>query len=267
MAVLHPQQHLLVCVGRGQAGVAVGRPGVGVVRHGQPQVRPLAGLAAVGVEGVFHHIVAGHSDRVDEQLAGELRQVETRAYLAAVDGKGAGAVSQRLLPGGQNGSVGAEQPQPQPHATRAVSGPVVGADQARGGAAGVAEKGVIGGEIQPVQVCARGQHLCGQARGVQRTHAQPGRAKQRDALLGALGVEAGDQQGGGGAARQVGERARGDTGERLTKGADVLHVELGRRRHVRVQGVECRGDAVRVEHGERPGGAQIRGEMRDGFGR
>ena len=265
VAVLHPQEHLLVRVGRGQAGVAVGRPGVGVVGDREAEVRSLARLAAVDVERVFHHVVAGHADRMDEQLAGELRQAEAGAHLAAVDGERAGAVGQHLLPGGQHGTIGAEQAQPQPHAARTVAGPVVGADQAGGHAVGVAEEGVVGGEVQPVQVGARGEHLGRQPCAVQRAHPQARRAKRRDALFGARCVEAGDQQVGGGTVRQVGQRARGDAGQRLAERTHVLHVELGGRRHVRMQGVERRGDAVRVEHGERAG-AQLVSQGSDGFG-
>ena len=69
VAVLHPQHHAFVVARRGQAGVAIGRPGVGVVRAGQAG----AVVGRVGVQRVFHHVMAGGADRVDEQLAGERR--------------------------------------------------------------------------------------------------------------------------------------------------------------------------------------------------
>ena len=42
---------------------------------------------AIGVERVFHHVMARRADRVHEQLAGEFRQAEALAHRAAVDGK------------------------------------------------------------------------------------------------------------------------------------------------------------------------------------
>ena len=80
----------------GQAGGVVG----GVGRRGE------------GVERVFHHVVAVGADGVHQELAGERRQVEAGADVAAVDGEAAGAGRQLLLPGGECGAVGGVETQP-----------------------------------------------------------------------------------------------------------------------------------------------------------
>ena len=121
-------------------------------------VQDRRGVVARGksVERVFHHVVAGDADGMHQQLAGEFRQVEAGAHLAAVDGEAAGAGGQLLLPGRQRGAVGGVEAQPETHRPGAVAGPVVGGDQPRGQAVLVSEENEVGGEVQPVQVAACG---------------------------------------------------------------------------------------------------------------
>ena len=101
VAVLQPQDHLLVVARRRQAGVAIRRPGVGVVRARQAGARG-RGVACIRVERVFHHVVSRRTDRVQEQLAGERGQTETFAHDATVDGEAARSGWNLLLPGLQH---------------------------------------------------------------------------------------------------------------------------------------------------------------------
>jgi len=107
--------------------------------------------------------VPGRADRVQEQLAGELGQVEAGAHLGAVDGDAGGALRHLLLPGRQLRAAGVEQAQPQPQRPGPVARPVVGGDEAGGKASRFAEEAVVGGKIQPVEIAAR----IGEQRGVQ----------------------------------------------------------------------------------------------------
>ncbi len=68
LAVLQPEHHFFVLGGRGQPRIELRGPRIGVMRAGK-HVFPIA----IGVERVFHHIVARDAGGVDEKLAGELR--------------------------------------------------------------------------------------------------------------------------------------------------------------------------------------------------
>ncbi len=66
MAVLHPQHDLLASVRRRQAGIEIGRPGIGVMG-----LRQHAVAIAIGVERVFDDVVSGRAYHMHEELAGK----------------------------------------------------------------------------------------------------------------------------------------------------------------------------------------------------
>ena len=243
VAVLQPQHHALVRPRCRQAGVAVGRPGVGVVRAGEAG----APVGRISIQRVFHDIVPRGPDRVQEQLAREFRQAEARAHGAAVDREPAGPVRQRLFPGGERGAGGIEQPQPEADRPGAVARPVVGGHEAGGKPVLVAEEGEVGGEVQPVQVAPRvGQQGRRQLRLVQAAQGGTGRQQGSDAGRRAPGVEGGDQHAARLGARQVNERAGGQAGTGPADRSDVVDIERYRPRQVGIHCQQRGGEAVGV---------------------
>ena len=266
MAVLQPEGDALTVSRGGHAGVAIAGPGVGVVRD--RKARFAAG--AVGVERVFDHVVTGGADGMDEELAGELGQAEAGADVGAVDRDAADASGRALFPLGDDAALRVEQAQPQADMFCAIAGPVVGRDQPRvepgaAGFAGVAEEGVVGGEIGLLEVARRlRQHLGRQLQRIERNHLHAGGDHEADPRLDAPGIERGDQQRAAGGVRQVGQRHGGDPGADLADLRDVMHEQLARRGQGRVHGPERGRDAVRIIDGERA--LESSGERGGGFG-
>ena len=219
------------------------------------------GAGAVGVQRVFDDVVAGGADGVDEELALEGGEGEAGADGAAVDGEACGAGGHGFFPFRQHAAVCPEQTQPEAHGAGAIAGPVVGCDQAgvqaACGIAGVAEEGVVGGEVQTVQIVARvRQHGVGQPRLVEREHLHAGRHLGGDAGGDAAGVERGHQEGRGLGVGQVHQCCGREPGAGGADLLDVVDVDLGGGGHGRVQGPEGVGDSVGVVDGEAAGGLQ-----------
>src|SRR5215469_12379228 len=82
LAVLHPERYVLAVIGRGKTGIEIRRPGIGVMRAGESA---LGVASAIGVERVFDDVMALRANRMNEKLAGELRQGETLPHRLAVD--------------------------------------------------------------------------------------------------------------------------------------------------------------------------------------
>ena len=112
MAVLHPQHHALVVARRRQSGIAVGRPGIRVMRAGQRRTPGGARVGRIRVQRVFHHVMPGGADGVDAELAGELRQSEAFPHRPAVDRKPGQSRRHLLFPGGEHCAIVGKQPQP-----------------------------------------------------------------------------------------------------------------------------------------------------------
>jgi hypothetical protein len=91
---------------------------------------------------------------VDEELAGEIGQAEAGADVLAVDGEAAGAGGECLFPLGEDAAVFVEEAEPEGDVLGAVAGPVIGAGEAGGEPVAVAEEGVVGGEVEAVEIGA-----------------------------------------------------------------------------------------------------------------
>ena len=107
MAILDPEDDPLAGSGRGQAGIAVGRPGIGVMGARE---RPVARTARLtkGVERVFDDVVAGRADDMDEELTGKLAEAELLAHPAAVDRDRAALVAAAFGPFGDHLAIAVE---------------------------------------------------------------------------------------------------------------------------------------------------------------
>ena len=272
VAVLEPEGDGFAGPGGGEAGVAVAGPGVGVVGAGEAAF----GAGAVGVQRVFHHVVPGGADGVDEELALEGGEGEAGADLGAVEREAGGAGGDLVFPLVEDAALVVEQAEPEADGAGAIVGPVVGGDEAgveAGGAglvgqagAGVAEEGVVGGEVDAVQVFGRvGEHGGGEAGFVEREDGHARGDLGGDAGGGARGVEAGDEEGSAGGAGQGGEGAGGEAGAAGAELQGVVHVDLGGRGHGGVEGPEGFGDAVRVIDGEGACGVEAGGEAAGRF--
>ena len=273
VAVLEPEHDGFGGFGGGQAGVMVAGPGVGVVGAGEGAF----GAGAVGVEGVFDDVVPGGADRVDEELAFEGGEGEAGADLGAVEREAGGAGGDGLFPFGEDVAVGGEEAEPEADGAGAVVGPVIGGDEAgveagtvvqgRAAGAGVAEEGVVGGEVETVEVAGRvGEEGGGEAGFVEGENGGAGGDLGGDAGGDAGGVEGGDQEGGAGGAGQVDKGGGGDAGAVVADLGDVVDVAFGGWGHGGVEGPEGIGDAVGVVDGEGAGGAEAGGEGSDAFG-
>ena len=128
----------------------------------------------------------------------------------------------------------------------------------------VAKEGIIGGEVEPVEINAPvGQLRVRQAGTVQRDDGQV-RRQRGHAPRHAPGIEGGDEQRGGLAGGQFGDRTRRLAEQEGAEPADILHVEFHRRGHFRMQGKQRRREALRVENGERAGLGEFGGQRGDG---
>ena len=253
MAVLDPQHDPLAGPGRRQPGIKIGRPGIGVVGAGQHRL-----LLAVGVEGIFDHIVPGGADHMHEQLAGERTQAEALPHLTAVDDDAAGRLAQLLPPLGQDLAGLIEQAQPQRRVLGAVAGPVIGRDDPAVMASGVAEEGEVGGDVERVQIAPGvGQHVVGQAQGVEAQDLGALGHEVADVLDRPLGVEGGDEDRGDIGCLELGDGLAYAPEHFFAQVVDVLYEDAGdlQRREV-VEFGEGGGLGRRIVDGEAPGGAK-----------
>ncbi len=115
-AVLDPEDHPLILARCGQAGIEIGRPGVGVV--GAAEARA---VVVDDVERVLDHVVARRAGYVHEQLSLEGRQVEAGPHLAAVDHDGRGVRGQGLAPARHHRAGAVEQHEPDRGLRRAIA--------------------------------------------------------------------------------------------------------------------------------------------------
>ncbi len=224
LAVLHPERHALARIGRRQAGIEIRRPGIGVMGAGE------AGgiVGAEGIERVFHHVMAGRADHVEKELAGEFRQLEAAADLAAVEHDRGGAGRHRLAPLRQHLALGAEQQQPQAHRAGAVARPVIGGDESGGEPAGVAEEGEIGGEVEGIEIAAPvGEQRVGQAQRIEAHRLRARRQQVADVVGGALRLESGDEDGARARFADLGHRLRRAAEHRTPDRRHVLDVAAG----------------------------------------
>ena len=99
---------------------------------------------------------AGGTDRVDEKLAGEFRQLEAARAPRGCRSDAAWPGRHRLLPGRERRPSSANSRSHSRTRIRAVAGPVIGGDEPRGKPAGVAEEHEVGGEVQRDRDSARG---------------------------------------------------------------------------------------------------------------
>ena len=103
---------------------------------------------AVGVECVFHDIVARDAGGVDEKLPNELRQIESRPDFLAVQHERAVRRPCLLLPLGKLLAGFIIEVAPEADVLGAIRAPVVRADKPCVMAAALAEEHEIGREIQ-----------------------------------------------------------------------------------------------------------------------
>ena len=168
VGILDEERDGFIRAGRGQAGVEVGRPGVGVMVAGQR-----AALGAIGVERVFNDVMAGDPERVHKQRAAEVAEAEALAHRAAVDGKQRAGPAEALAPGRERGARRVKQMQVQLRLGRAVQAPVIGHGDAGVQRAGparrdIAQQRIVGREIERIQIAPGvGEHVIGQPHGVQ----------------------------------------------------------------------------------------------------
>ncbi len=167
--------------------------------------------------------MTGRTDDVDEQLAGEIAQPETRAHLPAVDRNGAGAIAAGFAPFGDNLAIAVEQRQPAADLAGPVARPIVRGDDPRVQRLGVAEEGKVGREIERVEIGpAVGEASLRQAHNIEGQNLRPGREIGLELSDQPLGVEAGDQHRPGAAAGKIGDRAGGMAKDRRSDPSEVL---------------------------------------------
>ncbi len=147
-------------------------------------------VAAERIERVFHDVVARGADRVHEQLAGEGRESEARADLAAVEHDGAEHRRHRLVPLRKRLAVRVEQDEPETNGVGAVARPVIRGDEPRVVTVVVTEKHEIRGEVQGVEIgAAVGQELVGQTKRIEAQDLRALRQQMADVRHEALGLE------------------------------------------------------------------------------
>ena len=193
---------------------------------------------AVDVERILDHVVPHGTDHVEEELAGEGRECEAPAHLAAVDDDRAGPGRQLLAPVRYLPAVLIEEREPERHLGSAIARPVVGADEARVQAAAVAEEGEIRREIERVEIAPPApQHLGRQLHLVEAFDRDP-RGKKRAQIIDEPGRIEGDHE------QALGTRG-GKLGHRLAAAPeperahllDFLHEDAGKLEPG--QGMEC----------------------------
>ncbi len=253
MAVLHPQHDLFAVTRSRQAGIEIRRPGIGVMGAGQHRWR-----VAIGVQRVFHDVVAGAVDHMHEKLAGEVVQPMLRAHFGAVDHHGGVGAAQRLFPGHETVAVSIEQRGPDAGVLGAVSAPIIRRDQPRMVAIALTEEGEVGGEVDRRQILPLvGQQRVGHAHLVQGDHIGAVRHEMADLVDQPAGVEGRDQHDGGAASGQLADRPRRLSRQRLADAGDVLHEGAGDgHRSQIVQGGEGLELRQRVIDRNRAGGGQ-----------
>jgi hypothetical protein len=153
MTILDPQDYALARRRRRQPSVAVGRPGIRVMRAGKSAIRLAAGIAE-HVERVFDDVMPGRSDNMEEKLTGEVAGREPPAHIAAVNRDRGPGFAALLAPFGDFSSRVIEQHQPAAYLLGAVAGPVIRGNKARVQCPGVAKEGKIGCEIERVEIDA-----------------------------------------------------------------------------------------------------------------
>ena len=240
--ILHPQNHVFVLCRCRQTGVVIGRPGVGVVGAGQNRA-----VGTEGVERIFQHVVPGGADHVNEKLSGEFAQAEALAHRAAVYGDAVRPGAQGLGPPGQHLAVAAEQHQPQRRRRRAVPGPVIGRGDPRMLAAGIAEEGEVGDEIERIEIMLPvGQEIVIEPHVVEADDFGAVRHQVADVAGPPPGVEGGDED-------QPGRRC-GQVGNRLGAAPQFGAADVGHRLHEDLRHVHARKVVERrkaLDHAER----------------
>ena len=182
------------------------------------------GIVAVGIQGVFHDIVAGDMDNVHEQAAREFRQIEALAQLGTVDDDAPQAGGHLLGPLRQHPALVIEQTQPHARFLGAVAMPVIAGHETGMVTGLVAEQGEICGEIEWVEIAPGvGEHLVRQAHAVERYHLGTFRDKVLDLLYRTLGIEGRHQQCLGLALRHARNRLGGLTEQGAANLLDTLH--------------------------------------------
>ena len=265
MAVLHPEEDGFAGAGRGEAGIAGGGPGVGVVGAGE------GGWAAPLVEKVSSAYLttswpaAPMTWRKSWPVKGARpKRARTARLSSAMPPGPAGASSSQLARVSPDAS---KRRQPEADVAGAVAGPVIGGDEARREPVLVAEEGEVGGEVERVEVAAAvAEHGIGEAGCVEAGDEGAGRGEGGEARFDARGVEGGDEDCAGAGSGEIGERAAGEAGARRADLADVLDEDAGERGRGGMEGEEGRGDAVGVEEGDGGGGGEAGVKAGHGFG-
>ncbi len=174
---------------------------------------------AEGIECVFDDIVPGRADDMEEELAGEFRQGETGADLAAVEHDTGGtaqfAEGDCLLPFRQHLAAGIEEDERESDLARPIAGPIIRCRKARVQSIRIAEEGEIGSEIERVEIVAAiGEQPIRQAQRVEADDLGAGGHEVADMVGEAPGIEGGDQHAIG--------LCRGEFGHRLCRAAEQL---------------------------------------------
>ena len=223
MAVLHPHDDFLAIPRRRKTGIEIRRPGIGVMGAGQHRW-----IVTIGVQRIFHDVMAGAIDHMHKKLAGEIAQPVLRAHFGAVDHHGRVGAAERLLPGRQPRTVAVEQGRPDAGILGAVAAPVIGRDQPCVVAAAVAEEGEIGGEVDRRQIVPLvGQQRVGYPQLVEGQDIRPIGHQMPDLIDQPAGIERRDQHHRRPAAGQLADRPGGLAGQRLADARDVLHEGTG----------------------------------------
>src|SRR5689334_21896632 len=123
MAVLDPKQHSFPAGRSGQAGISVGRPGVGIMRARQCTAAATLRRVDVAenVQRVFDDVVPGGAYDMEKKLPTKLGQSKSLAYIAAVEDDGPCAGRAALVPFSQHPAASGEQRRPE--ADRAGAAP------------------------------------------------------------------------------------------------------------------------------------------------
>ncbi len=190
-----------------------------------------AALAATErVEGIFHDIVTGRADDMDEELAGEGPQLEAGADVAAVEDDAGSSRSDRLAPFREAAPVAVEQDELQRDLAGAVARPVIRRDESRVEAVGVAEEGEIGREVERIEIeAAIGQKIVRQPHRIEADDLGRLRHEMAHMVDEFRGIEGGDQHEIGVGASQIGHRLGAAAEARTADQCDVLHEDAARR--------------------------------------
>ena len=256
MRILDEEGHFLILIACGHAGVIVGGPCIGVMA-----ARKREPVFAIHVERVFHHVVPGNADRMDEERAGEVAEAEAGADFRAVDGKGRARARKPLAPFRDLLAFLVEKGEPEFRVFRAMQRPVIRRRHARMdaviGAVRLAflfpHQREVGREVERVQIVLPvGQHVVVDADFIERDDARIFREEMPDRGEGLVGVEGQDEDGFRLARLQ---RAQGRCFMAEKGAAEVFHAlhEIAGKVQLRqiVIGVEVAHIAHRVEERDR----------------